>query len=409
MPAQIPDSIADWSTTAGSNQPSGSANVGPDLDDNLRAMQAAVRQTYTRGSIASAATCDIGTVDAELITVTGTTTITSLGSTLGATGYGVHKLLTFAGALTLTHSASLACITSANLTTAAGDSCMVEYGASGWTMLWYQRKSGNMISLPTLSSGQYLTNNGTTLSWAPMSVSVSALTSATGTGTLSNGGNALNWAWAFTAVGQTGLVIDGRGNYADTVLFGIDNRINGSNVETTMRIRYGNSAGTHTVFAHYGNSFTLNAGSLGANGASSSISGAHGTGGSFDGGALLVTAGNGAGGGTGGSLWLGAGTGSVGGDVVLSLSALRVTSTGSTPSTSSGSISGTNSIGRINGASGTSITLTFGKTLSTTPMVLLTCTQAGVTLSYSASTSSVVITASSSLSGADISYMCICL
>ncbi len=146
MPAQIPDSIAEWSTTAGSNQPSGSANVGPDLDDNLRAMQVAVRQTYTRGSIASAATCDIGTVDAELITVTGTTTITSLGSTLGATGYGVHKLLTFAGALTLTNSASLACITSANITTVAGDSCMVEYSASGWTMLWYARKTGQPVA-----------------------------------------------------------------------------------------------------------------------------------------------------------------------------------------------------------------------------------------------------------------------
>lgn len=146
MPAQIPDSIADWSTTAGSNQPSGSANVGPDLDDNLRAMQVAVRQTYTRGSIASAATCDIGTVDAELITVTGTTGISSLGTTLGASGYGVHKLLTFAGVLTLTHSASLACITSANITTAAGDSCMVEYSASGWTMLWYARKSGQPVN-----------------------------------------------------------------------------------------------------------------------------------------------------------------------------------------------------------------------------------------------------------------------
>ena len=147
MPAQIPDSIADWSTTAGSNSPSGSANVGPDLNDNLQAMQVAVRQTYTRGSIASAATCDIGTVDAELLTVTGATGISSLGATLGATGYGVHKLLTFAGALTLTHSASLACISSANITTEAGDSCMVEYSASGWTMLWYARKSGASIAI----------------------------------------------------------------------------------------------------------------------------------------------------------------------------------------------------------------------------------------------------------------------
>jgi len=59
----------------------------------------------------------------------------------------VHKLLTFAGALTLTNSASLACISSANITTEAGDSCMVEYSASGWTMLWYARKSGASIAI----------------------------------------------------------------------------------------------------------------------------------------------------------------------------------------------------------------------------------------------------------------------
>lgn len=146
MPAQISASIKDWSTSASSNSPSGSASVGPDLDDNLRAMQAATRQLQARDTIASAATCDIGSKDASLLSVTGTTTISSFGTSLGANGYGVRKTLIFAGALTLTNSASLACITSANITTAAGDACEVEYSASGWTMIWYARKTGQPIA-----------------------------------------------------------------------------------------------------------------------------------------------------------------------------------------------------------------------------------------------------------------------
>jgi hypothetical protein len=42
-----------WSTTEGSNSPAGSVNVGPGLDDNLRAIQAGVKTLRTRLSSVS--------------------------------------------------------------------------------------------------------------------------------------------------------------------------------------------------------------------------------------------------------------------------------------------------------------------------------------------------------------------
>lgn len=264
MPAQIPDSIADWSTTAGSNQPSGSANVGPDLNDNLQAMQVAVRQTYTRGSIASAATCDIGTVDAELITVTGTTGISSLGSTLGATGYGVHKLLTFAGALTLTNSASLACITSANITTAAGDSCMVEYGASGWTMLWYARQSGAALGNPptaTIASASTTDIGGTSATL----LSVTGTTTITSFGTAPSGTRRwLTFTGALTLThNATSLILPGAANIttaandcACVISLGSGNwrcvsytRANGQQIATSFQFGDGTAAAPSMTFS----------------------------------------------------------------------------------------------------------------------------------------------------------------
>ena len=44
--ADISTDYTTWSTTAGSNAPSGSTNIGTGLDDNLRAIQAGVAQLY---------------------------------------------------------------------------------------------------------------------------------------------------------------------------------------------------------------------------------------------------------------------------------------------------------------------------------------------------------------------------
>ena len=68
--------------------------------------------------LASAATVEIGYATGNLIHITGTTTITSLGAARQA---GVRRVVVFDGALTLTHGSSLLLPGLADITTAAGD------------------------------------------------------------------------------------------------------------------------------------------------------------------------------------------------------------------------------------------------------------------------------------------------
>ena len=100
-------------------------------------------------AIASAATTSISAAGGKSVHITGTTTITSLGT--GTTGQTVKVI--FDGALVLTHNAtSLMNISNANITTAAGDTAvfLLENGASGyWRMLDYTRKNGTALVPPT--------------------------------------------------------------------------------------------------------------------------------------------------------------------------------------------------------------------------------------------------------------------
>lgn len=90
--------------------------------------------------MASAATVDIGAASSNVITITGTTTITSLGTIAS----GAIRVLVFADALTLTHNAtSLILPGAANITTAAGDvAVMLSLGSGNWRCIAYQRASG---------------------------------------------------------------------------------------------------------------------------------------------------------------------------------------------------------------------------------------------------------------------------
>lgn len=95
-------------------------------------------------SVASASTVDMSTVDGDFVEITGTTTITSLG-TVNA---GIRKVVEFAGALTLTHNGtSLILPTSANITTVAGDTAeFVSLGSGNWKCLWYMRQAGTALA-----------------------------------------------------------------------------------------------------------------------------------------------------------------------------------------------------------------------------------------------------------------------
>ncbi len=98
------------------------------------------------GTIASATTTDLGTVQNPVLSVTGTTTITSFGTTALA---GTQKFLNFTGVLTLTHNATSLILPNngLNITTAAGDTAIaVALGGGNWRVVAYQSASGQALS-----------------------------------------------------------------------------------------------------------------------------------------------------------------------------------------------------------------------------------------------------------------------
>lgn len=105
-----------------------------------------VRFLANQVDVASAATCDIGAAAALKVRISGTTTITSFGTTAYA-----FKVILFSGALTLTHNAaSLILPGGANITTADGDTAIATSDGSGnWRVRAYQRASGKPVVAST--------------------------------------------------------------------------------------------------------------------------------------------------------------------------------------------------------------------------------------------------------------------
>jgi hypothetical protein len=135
--------MADLSTTAASNYPTGSDSPTSG-DDYLRSIQAIIRSTNAKGAdIASATTTNIGAATGEFVDVTGTTTITGLG-TIAA---GIVRTVRFTGALTLTHNAtSLILPGSANITTANGDVAQFRsLGSGNWKCVGYIKADGTAV------------------------------------------------------------------------------------------------------------------------------------------------------------------------------------------------------------------------------------------------------------------------
>jgi hypothetical protein len=129
----VPTKMSDLSVTAASNSPAGS-EAPTSTDDFHRAIQGILRTTNAKGSdIASATTTDIGAATAEMVDVTGTTTITGLG-TIAA---GIVRTVRFTGVLTLTHNAtSLILPNSANITTAANRTAIFRsLGSGNWILI----------------------------------------------------------------------------------------------------------------------------------------------------------------------------------------------------------------------------------------------------------------------------------
>jgi hypothetical protein len=94
--------------------------------------------------IASASTTNIAAATGRNVNITGTTTITALGTAAA----GVERVTRFTGALTLTYNAtSLITITAASITTAANDECgWLSLGSGNWRMQWYTRADGTALT-----------------------------------------------------------------------------------------------------------------------------------------------------------------------------------------------------------------------------------------------------------------------
>lgn len=105
-------------------------------------------------TVSSLASASVSTVSLynNTITITGTTTITSLGTT----NSGIVRRLVFTTALQITHNAtSLILPGAANITTAAGDVAeFVSLGSGNWKCLYYQRASGEALSSRAIGVGQ---------------------------------------------------------------------------------------------------------------------------------------------------------------------------------------------------------------------------------------------------------------
>jgi hypothetical protein len=157
-------------------------------------------------TVASASTTDIGAAAGNYVTVTGTTTITSLGTVQA----GAARIVKFGGVLTITYNAtSLILPTGATITTAAGDTALfVSEGSGNWRCVSYQRADGTPLAggggggggTPGGSSGQIQYNNAG--SFGGFTASGDA-TVNTGTGAVTIANNAVTNAKAAQAGANT--------------------------------------------------------------------------------------------------------------------------------------------------------------------------------------------------------------
>jgi hypothetical protein len=133
----------------GNNIAEGCAPSG--INNALRELARQVRAAVSnQGSdIASSATTDIGGATGQYVKITGTSTITALG-TVNA---GTMRWVEFAATLTLTNNANVKLPGGANIVTGAGDvACFVSQGAGVWKCVSYQRADGSALNANMSSS-----------------------------------------------------------------------------------------------------------------------------------------------------------------------------------------------------------------------------------------------------------------
>lgn len=182
-------------------------NTGGTITGTLTMSGAAFNEAV-RVDVASATTTDIGAAAANYVRITGTTTITGLGTIAS----GVRRKVVFAGILTLTHNAtSLILPTGANITTAAGDCAEFESEGSGnWRCTDYMRASGAAV-LPLQQYAQaYCTVSGGVLTTQKQTGFTSIVRDSQGmfTCTLSTAMPDTNYVVEFTCGSTSGITLN---------------------------------------------------------------------------------------------------------------------------------------------------------------------------------------------------------
>jgi hypothetical protein len=208
--------------------------------------------SHAVATIASASTCDLGAVEAPVVRITGTTTITSFGTTANC-----KKILIFVATPTVTYNAtSLILPGNVNWTPVAGDCAIVVSDDSGnWraifvspSSLFYQvggtdvaitdggtgastatagfdnlaptttrgdlivRGASNNGRLAVGAANRILKSDGTDPSWATLSTLLDTLSSTQGA-VLYRGAS----SWTTTSVGTSGYVLKAQGAGADPI------------------------------------------------------------------------------------------------------------------------------------------------------------------------------------------------
>lgn len=128
--------------TGADNAPAALANLGA-LPVAGGKMTGALNEA-TVVTLASAATVNIGAAASNIVSISGNTTITSLG----VIASGARRTLRFTGSLVLTHNSSnLILPGGANITTLPGDSAeFLSFGSGSWVCLDYSRANGKPIA-----------------------------------------------------------------------------------------------------------------------------------------------------------------------------------------------------------------------------------------------------------------------